>query len=191
MDIDDEKRRLRARFRSLRRDLTADGGPALAGYLVAGLTLLELEPGRDAAAGYWPMDGEADIRPAMELLAAKGFATALPVVAKPGSPLLFRAWRPSEALRRGPHGASEPLEDAPEVEPTLILLPLVAFDGLGFRLGMGGGYYDRTLAALRARRRVVAVGVGHGRQRVDRLPCDRHDQPLDWVLTEEGLEKTP
>lgn len=182
-----EKQPLRARFLSLRRTLPGNGA-ALARRLLAGLETLGVAPGTHAVGGYWPLAGEADARPSLEELAARGFACALPVVVRKAEALVFRAWTPGDDLIPGLHGSLEPRAGAAEMEPTLLLVPLVAFDREGYRLGMGGGYYDRTLAALRARRRVVAVGLAHGAQRVDRLPRDLYDEPLDWVLTEDGLE---
>jgi 5-formyltetrahydrofolate cyclo-ligase len=189
MTPDQEKQRLRAEFRSLRR-VAPDIGDRLAAHLKAALPSLGLEPFRDVAAGYWPLDGEADVRPALAMLAREGFGLALPVVVEPHAPLVFRGWTARTRMVKGVHGGQEPDPASPLVEPNLLLVPLVAFDGEGHRLGMGGGYYDRTLAGLRACRAVVAVGVGHARQKMDRLPRDGHDQRLDWILTEDGMERT-
>lgn len=189
MSPDDEKQRLRAHFRSLRRT-APDIGARLAGHLKAALPALGLEPFRDVAAGYWPLDGEADIRQALVMLAQEGYGLALPVVVELHAPLVFRGWTACTPMVKGRHGCQEPDPASPLAEPGLLLVPLVAFDGEGHRLGMGGGYYDRTLAGLRARRAVVAVGVAYACQRVDRVPRGGHDQRLDWILTEEGMERT-
>jgi 5-formyltetrahydrofolate cyclo-ligase len=136
--------------------------------------------------GYWPGRSELDIRPLMEALHAEGHAIALPVVMGRGKPLVFRAWRPGAALEERKFGLREPSATATELTPYVLLVPFLAFDEEGYRIGYGAGYYDMTLAALRSRATVLAVGVGYSAQRVQRLPRDGHDQRLDWVVTEEG-----
>jgi 5-formyltetrahydrofolate cyclo-ligase len=135
-------------------------------------------------AGYWPMGTEIDPRPALERLAAEG-PVGLPVAAK-GRPLAFRLWRPGEPLVPGGFGTSVPEAVAPMV-PEVLIVPLLAFDGRGHRLGYGGGHYDRTLAALRARGPVLAVGFAYAAQRVEALPVEPTDAPLDLVVTEAGV----
>jgi 5-formyltetrahydrofolate cyclo-ligase len=112
---------------------------------------------------------------------------ALPVTPAVPAPLTFRRWTPASVLVAGPFGTSEPDSDAPAIEPDALLVPLLAVDTDGYRLGYGGGYYDRTLDVLRARRRVVAVGVGFEAQRIDRLPRAAGDERLDWLLTDRRL----
>ena len=99
--------------------------------------------------------------------------------------MTFRAWKPGDPVEPDLQGCSAPLHAAATVEPDLVFLPLVAFDGAGGRLGQGGGYYDRTLAALAGKRPVV-IGLAFAGQQVDRVPCDPHDQKLDGILTERG-----
>lgn len=137
--------------------------------------------------GYWPMGDEADVRPLLAWLAEIGCATALPVVRERAQALEFRLWRPGEALEPGDHGTLHPAADAPAVTPSLVLVPLLAFDGRGHRLGYGGGYYDRTLEALRAAGPIIAVGVAYACQQIEAVPSDGHDQRLDWVATETGV----
>ena len=138
-------------------------------------------------AGFWPIRDEIDIRPLMMLLAANGHQLAMPVVTVRGQPLQFRAWRPADPLVRGPFNTLHPEETRAEVVPDLLLVPLLAVDGDGFRLGYGAGFYDRTLASLRARGPVQAVGVGFEVQRFDEIPHGPGDERLDWLLTEAGL----
>lgn len=138
-------------------------------------------------AGFWPIRDEIDIRPLMMQLAANGHQLALPVVTVRGRPLQFRAWRPADPLVRGPFNTLHPEETRAEVVPDLLLVPLLAVDGDGFRLGYGAGFYDRTLAVLRARGPVQAVGVGFEIQRFDEIPHGPTDERLDWLLTEAGL----
>ncbi len=135
---------------------------------------------------YDPMNDELDPRPLAEALLEHGAAIALPVVAAKKSPLIFRLFQPGDALVDGAYGEQIPGDAAPEANPAIIVLPLLAFTRAGGRLGYGGGYYDRTLEALRRDHKILAVGYGYGAQEVDALPLNALDQPLDWVVTERG-----
>lgn len=117
-------------------------------------------------------------------LVAEGWTTALPVVVGKELPLIFRTWTPGELLISGLWDIKTPAETAPEVEPDVLLVPMLAFDRKGYRLGYGGGFYDRTLAKLRALKKVTAIGVAYAGQEIDAVPHDTHDQPLDWIMTE-------
>ena len=160
----------------------AEAGERLAAH---GLALLRAMPGA-VVSGYVPVRGEIDVMPLLHALHAAGHALALPVVAAREAPLVFRRWQPGMALEKGAFGIPVPPATAPEVRPEVVLVPLVAFDAQGHRLGYGGGYYDRTLAALRARGRVLAVGCAHAGQEVPRIPALDTDERLDLVLTEQG-----
>ena len=132
-----------------------------------------------------------EINPA-DLLAwlhEEGARLALPVMQGKGKPLLLRAWSPGDAMQPAAWGIAEPLDDKPALEPDIILVPLLAFDLLGNRLGYGGGYYDRTLAYWRAKKPVIAVGLAYDEQKFDVVPSDSYDQRLDWVLTPSGAKK--
>jgi len=141
-------------------------------------------------AGYMPIGSELDCLPLLNRLAAAGVPLCLPVVTAPGQPLVFRSWLPDDPLAPGSFGTSEPTAAAPEVSPQVLLVPMLAFDRQGHRLGYGGGYYDRTLKALRAARDggggIVAIGVAFAGQLRDKVPVSEDDQPLDWILTEIG-----
>lgn len=137
-------------------------------------------------AGYLPIRTEIDPRPAMAEAAMHG-PVAVPVIAGPGRPLRFSRWTPNCRLREGPFGAMVPEVDE-FIEPEVLIVPLVAFDRAGGRLGYGGGFYDRTLEKLRARRRTVAIGFAYAAQEADEaLPLESTDQPLDMVATEAGV----
>jgi 5-formyltetrahydrofolate cyclo-ligase len=129
---------------------------------------------------------EINPAPLMSRLQRDGWQIALPVMVGKGRPLIFRAWSPGAPLRTVTWGIREPEESAPEVEPDLLLVPLLAFDRTGLRLGYGGGFYDRTLRALRERKLIVAVGLAFSAQEVDAVPHLDYDERLDWVLTPEG-----
>ena len=136
--------------------------------------------------GYWPMRTEIDPRPAMEAAAGHG-PVGLPVVEGPGRPLAFRRWTPGAALDRAGFGTRVPAPDEPEVVPEVLIVPLLAFTARGERLGYGGGFYDRTLAALRARGPVTAIGFAFAAQQVDALPTEPTDERLDLLVTEAGV----
>ena len=138
-----------------------------------------------AVALYAPMGDELDTAPLAEALAERGVAVLLPVVQAKDAPLAFRLFEVDRPLVDGPHGTRHPGEDAPARRPDIVVCPLLAArQSDGARLGMGGGYYDRTLAALRQEGGVVAVGYGYGDQLTDRFPVAPHDQFLDWFVSE-------
>lgn len=186
-DVAAAKAALRPRAAAARRQAAAEGGAAAAAGLAgqAG-ALRRLVPEGAAVAGYFPMGDEIDPLPLLADLRQRGCPLALPVVSAREQPLLFRGWNPGETLEAGPHGTRQPAALAPAVVPALVLVPLLAFDGRGFRLGYGGGYYDRTLERLRCAGTVVAVGLAFADQRVAAVPHAPHDQPLDLILTEAG-----
>ena len=139
----------------------------------------------DAISAFWPLADELDTRPLIMALAARGHRIGLPVVIKRGEPLLFRLWTPGTELVQGNFRVMTPPPESPEVVPSLLIVPLLAFDRAGYRLGYGGGFYDRTLNKLRAAGGdVLAVGVALSVQEVPEVPRDDTDQPLDWIVTE-------
>ena len=133
--------------------------------------------------GYMPMRTEIDPLAAM---AAHRGPVVVPVIAGRDLPLRFREWTPGAAMEPGPFGASVPAEGA-WIDPEVLIVPLLAFDRQGYRLGYGGGYYDRTLERLRARHPVIAVGFAFAAQEVDAVPTEPTDQPLDLIVTETGV----
>ena len=134
-------------------------------------------------AGYVAMREELDPLPALRGLVGRA-VTALPVVVGRDRALTFRRWRPGEPLEPGLFGTRQPGAAHEEVEPDILLVPLLGFDQACARLGYGAGHYDRTLAGLRARKRVLAIGLAFEAQALDAIPTDAHDQPLDFVVTE-------
>jgi 5-formyltetrahydrofolate cyclo-ligase len=140
----------------------------------------------DIIAVYAAIDTEID---PVKVIAGLPNPVALPVVAAPNRPLVFRRWQPKAPMRPGAMGIPEPLPTAATVEPDVLLVPSLAVDEAGYRLGYGGGYYDRTLAELRASRACLAMAVVYEEQRVATLPRDVYDQPVDWILSPNGLIK--
>ncbi len=146
---------------------------------------------------YWPQDEEMDTQPLVTALAAAGCTVALPVIMAKALPLTFRAYAPGDPLNVGRYGIAVPVPEAAIVMPALLAVPLLAFDGAGHRLGNGGGYYDRTLRALRRRPRVepadyvrpVAVGYAYECQEWPALPGEPLDEALDWIVSEAKARK--
>lgn len=133
----------------------------------------------------WPIRAEVDCRPLILRLLAAGWQAVMPVVVDRAAPMRFRAWAPEVPMTRDPHGIPVP-HSAEVPAPSVLLLPLVAYDETGYRLGYGGGYFDRTLAHCRIR--PVTIGVGYTLGHIDSIhPC-AHDIPLDMVVTEAGLQ---
>jgi 5,10-methenyltetrahydrofolate synthetase len=139
---------------------------------------------RGVVAFCWPYRGEYDARFVARRLRDRGAITALPVVVAPRTPLVFREWHPGVELARGVLGIPYPAAGA-ELAPDVALVPIVAFDDGGFRLGYGGGFFDRTLAA--AAKKPVAIGIGYEAAHVDTIHPQPHDLPMDWVVTERGI----
>lgn len=183
----DGKVSLRSTARALRREAHDRAGPG-AGLLIADNFLIRL-PWRKArtVAGYVSLGDEADVAPLLGLLAGQGVDLVLPAVAEREAALEFRRWKPEDELETGPFATRHPGDAAERAIPDLLLVPLLAYDLEGGRLGYGGGYYDRTLEALRIAGSVVAVGIGYSAQRMDGLPREAHDQPLDWIVTEQDV----
>ncbi len=158
-------------------------GVRLAGHMLAACRI----PAGATVAGYWPFLDEIDPRPLMLALAGRGHELALPATGRRGTPLAFRRFRFGDALEPGPFGTCHPFAAAGEVDPSVVLVPLVAFDASGGRIGHGAGFYDITLAALRDAGEVLAIGIGYEAQRQPRVPTGPLDAPLDAVATEAGV----
>jgi 5-formyltetrahydrofolate cyclo-ligase len=177
------------RIQAAERRAKAAGANPLAGETLAAAFSQQLVPGPGAVvSGYWPFRSEIDPRPLMERLARLGARLALPVTPARGShePLSFRVWTPESVLEPGTFKVHEPHPDAEAVEPDLMLVPLLAFDPYGHRLGYGAGHFDRTLHRLRALKPLTAVGLAYAAQGLARLPADPHDEKLDGIATERG-----
>ena len=176
--LDDLKAKLRGEMLALRGGCDPAAGRDLARHMLA-----EAGLARGAAvAGFWPIGTEIDLRPLLHGLAARGHPVLLPVTPPRGQPLSFARWQPGEALAPERFGTVRPTGE-PGV-PEVVMVPLLAWDGAGRRLGYGGGYYDRTLPGLPG---CLAIGCAYAAQRVDQVPAGRHDALLDAVATEQGV----
>ena len=180
----------RQRMQARRAAAAAQASPDAAARVAQRLFTDFAPPAGAVIAGYWPIGDEFDPRPALRDAVARGHPVVLPCVVAKAQPLRFRCWRPGLALCREPWGTWAPPPEAAEATPDLLLVPLLAFDRDGGRLGYGGGFYDRTLAALRAARTGVrALGLAWSAQELPRTPREDHDQRLDGVITEsESIE---
>ena len=141
-------------------------------------------PAGVAVSAYWPLEEEFDPRPLFTELHRRGHPIGLPVILGKGQPLLFRRWQPAMELVRGAFRVMTPPPTSPEIVPELLLVPLLAFDRGGYRLGYGGGFYDRTIAKLGSTGEALTVGVTLAALEVPAVPRDDTDQPLDWIVTE-------
>ena len=149
-----------------------------------GLALLSSFEQHAIIGTYWPLGDELDPRFLMLTLQQAGYRTALPVVTAADEPLCFRLWGQGDPLEDGIYGTQQPAADAPSVVPNALIVPLLAYDKDCYRLGWGGGFYDRTLAA---NSEIKAFGFAYGAQIVDYVPRQSHDWPLQGVITEEGI----
>ena len=164
-----------------RRKIAHDLGQGTAAHLSSVLAGYRGVP----LGGYMAMRTEIDPTPAMEEAAAHG-PVGVPVIMGAGMPLLFRIWAPDAVMVKGDFGALIP-QEGEWMEPEILIVPLVAFDRKGGRLGYGGGFYDRTLEMLRAKRPTLAIGFAYAGQEAEDLPLEATDQPLDMIVTENGI----
>ena len=179
MTVDDRKAAARKAAFAARKEAFARGQGQAAALLA---DLLAAHRGR-VLAGYMAMRTEIDPTAAM---AAHQGPVGVPVILGAGQALRFREWSPGCAMMAGEFGALIPAEGV-WLEPEVVIVPLVGFDARGYRLGYGGGFYDRTLAGLRARHDVMAVGFAFAAQELPEVPIDQYDQRLDVIVTEAGI----
>jgi len=138
--------------------------------------------------GYWPIRSEVDPRPLMEALLERGQDVALSQILHPH--LSWRLWQPGDVLVKGGFGVREPGPDAPEVFPKCLIVPLVAFDRRGGRIGYGKGHFDRAIAALEAQHPTLTIGLAYAVQEIEQVPVEEHDRLLDVIITETELIRT-
>jgi 5-formyltetrahydrofolate cyclo-ligase len=183
VDSDSPKARLRQQALARRDALPPAERAAAADSIAARPFPVAFERGT-IISGFSPMKSEINSVPLMRKLADAGAQLALPAIAGRGKPLIMRAWNFGDPLKAGQWGIREPAPDAPEVAPDILIVPLAAFDRVGHRIGYGAGYYDMTIAALRVKKRVIAVGIAFAAQEIPQVPATARDARLDLVLTE-------
>ncbi len=179
MNIKSQK--VRARLQAKQARLAAQD-------LMAGPELIRHFPAArfkgDVIAGFWPLRDEIDTKPLLFALHNMGHEIALPCTARVCHPLMMRAWHPGDKLKTGPFHTREPFPHQPEIRPSVLLVPLLAFTKNGDRLGYGGGFYDRTISCLREKGNIFTCGVAFAGQEAASLPVGPFDQELDAVLTD-------
>lgn len=181
-----EKQKARQRAKSHRDTLHREYAAAAGLDIEAAIAFLRKlgDEHSGPIAGYWPIASEFDTRDLLTRLNGEGCICCLPVVTGPAEPLMFRKWTPDTELQTGAFNVAVPSADAEPITPRIVLTPLLAFDDRGYRLGYGGGFYDRTLSELRRSGDIFAVGMAYSGQHEDKLPTDKYDQPLNAVITE-------
>jgi 5-formyltetrahydrofolate cyclo-ligase len=179
----EQKSALRTAALALRDALPAVQRQAASEAISARELPVAVTPGT-IVAGFSPMKTEINPLPLMRKFADAGVQLALPCIAGRGKPLIMRAWKFGDAFKAGQWGIREPMPDAPEVAPDIVIVPLACFDRAGHRIGYGAGYYDMTIAALRVQKKVIAIGIGFSAQEISRVPATERDEHLDLVLTE-------
>ncbi len=188
-DLIRRKAELRARM-LVRRSEIDPGAAAAAATAIAGRLPELVGPEAALIAAYWPLPGELDPRPALQDLAARGHRLALPRMQTKALPLAFHVWDWDQPLLRGGFEVMQPDPTAPAAIPDVVLVPLLAFDGDGQRLGYGRGYYDRTLRGLRAAGAArLAIGLAFALQEVEAVPHGPLDELLDAVVTEQASHR--
>ncbi|MEM1372728.1 MAG: 5-formyltetrahydrofolate cyclo-ligase, partial [Pseudomonadota bacterium] len=182
------KSALRKQAKALRDTVHASHGATARTKIAAHkLSFCNPKPGAQIA-GYVAMRSELDPDPLLQDLANDGFQLCLPQIIGTAKPLVMRAWSNGISLEAGPFGTKQPT-NTPIVNPEILLVPLLAFDRQGYRLGYGGGFYDRTIEQLKQLKPVCTIGIAYDEQEVDSVPVEATDQRLDWVLTPAGPKK--
>jgi len=185
--IEEAKTALRIRARAARASLDsgerAEAAVAVARHFFDGVPLQQA----DIVAAYWRIRDEVDCQPILVKLMDSSQTVVLPVVLGPEEPLDLRVWEQGASLYESGFGTLAPSELAPKAEPDIVIMPLLGFDSRGTRLGYGGGYYDRTLATMKKRPRLI--GLAFAAQELERIPREAHDVPLDAVITEAGMRQ--
>lgn len=176
----------RGRLIAARLALSADERTAHAERLAAELDAVIAAIAPRSVSLYWPLRGEPDLRPWMQSAHAKALRIGLPVVVAKGQPMVFREWCPGAALARGACNVAYPA-DGQSIVPDVVIAPLVGFDAAGFRLGYGGGFLDRTLAACASR--PIAIGVGHPVGAIPTIYPQPHEMAMDWILLGDGAPR--
>lgn len=176
----------RARLIEARLAISAEQRKAHAGIIVEGIaSVLGNVSGRTVSL-YWPFRGEPDLRSWMADLTRDGAQIALPLVISLGQPLVFRAYRPGDRLEKGIWNIPVPADGA-VVTPDVVIAPVVGFDPENYRLGYGGGFFDRTLAAMPVK--PLVIGVGYEMQRIATIRPQAYDVPMDVVVTENNANR--
>jgi 5-formyltetrahydrofolate cyclo-ligase len=185
-ETESPKAALRAEALARRDALPAAERQAAAEAIASRAFLVKVAPGT-IVSGFSPMKTEINPIPLLRKLADAGASLALPAIAGRGKPLIMRAWKFGDPFKAGQWGIREPMPEAPQVDPDILIVPLACFDRAGHRIGYGAGYYDMTINALRAKKKVIAIGIAFAAQEIDKVPATPRDARLDLVLTEREI----
>lgn len=183
--ISDQKAELRTAMLAKRDALPAAERQAAAETIAARAFPVNVVPGTIVSA-FMPMKSEINPLPLLRKLADRGAHLALPAIDKRGRPLIMRAWKFGDPFKAGQWGIREPVPEARQVDPDILIVPLACFDRAGHRIGYGAGYYDMTIHALRAKKKIIAIGIAFAMQEIPHVPATERDERLDLVLTERG-----
>jgi len=185
-DVSTLKQAQRKTALQIRKELVEDS----AGLKAAEIFLNNIDVKVDAKVSlYWPIGSELDTRPLISALHKRKISCFLPVVVDTGEPLVFREWTSDIPLVKGKHDVEVPPDSAAEGIPDIIITPLLAFDEAGFRMGYGGGFYDRTLERIRALKPCVAVGFAYAGQEIEKVVTNSYDEKMNWIVTEKEIRK--
>jgi 5-formyltetrahydrofolate cyclo-ligase len=185
-NITEQKSSLRDAALALRDALPPQQRQQAAEAIAARALPVDVKPGA-IVAGFMPMKTEVNPLPLLRKFAAAGARLALPCIAGRGKPLIMRAWDFGDPFKAGQWGIREPVPEAPQVRPDILIVPLACFDRAGHRVGYGAGYYDMTIHALRAQKSIIAIGIAFAAQEIAEVPATEHDERLDLVLTEKKV----
>lgn len=185
-ELDKRKADMRTLAKTRRKVLAHTHPDAAVAVLAHLLDYLATAP--KSLAGYWPIGSELDPRPVMERVREMGAEIALPAVIAEAKPLVFRGYRKGDALITEAFATRAPAMDAPQIIPDVVLVPMLAFDERGYRLGYGGGFYDRSMAQLQQQSpNSRFIGLAYAGQKVDETPTGAYDLPLKVIVTEQGV----
>lgn len=185
-NITDLKRRLRGEATRQRDAVVGREAKALA--LRDHLLKNDLLSREVCVAGYWPIRSEIDLRPLLQALHLRGQRLVMPAVERAEAPLVFRTWQPDDPMQTGAFSTFEPSPEAERQKPSVLLVPQLAFDRRGYRLGYGGGFYDRTIPALRQQDPdLLTIGIAFAAQEILKIPTEPTDMRLDYIATENGI----
>ncbi len=186
---DPNKKDIRIYARSIRQDIHQKNGREFSEKINDHFFQTQHFMPRTVFAAYYPIGSEVNSRPLMDTLNEQGHLTALPIITSKEEPLIFRLYRSGDALTKGSFGVPEPSSHMPSIIPDFLIIPMLAFNSQGYRLGYGTGFYDRTLEDLRRIKPIKAIGVAYSGQKNDDVPFEDHDEKMDWIITEKGAIK--
>lgn len=180
------KEKLREQYRQLRARLSEQEKTAAASALHERFLKENFIPEGAIVAGYWPVKSEISVMPLLKDMSSRGHVCAFPVIEEKGKPLRFAVWKDGDPMQEGLYGIAVPVT-LTFVVPDVLLVPLVAFDAQKHRIGSGAGFYDRTIAALRAEKKISSFGVAYDIQKCDHVPFDQTDMTLDMIITDKDI----